>query len=62
MFGSPGFLGSNGSKFLFEPLKTVDGASAKFDLVNDYSGLSTIPYSGRGISYNLGDNCYLLFH
>ena len=47
---------ANGSKFLFEPLKTVDGASAKFDLVNDYSGLSTIPYSGRGISYNLGDN------
>ena len=47
---------ANGSKFLFEPLKTVDGASAKFDLVNDYSGLSSIPYSGRGISYNLGDN------
>ena len=47
---------ANGSKFLFEPLKTVDGASAKFDVVNDYSGLSTIPYTGRGISYNLGDN------
>ena len=47
---------ANGSKFLFEPLKTVDGASAKFDVVNDYSGLSSIPYSGRGISYNLGDN------
>ena len=38
---------ANGSKFLFEPLKTVDGASAKFDLVNDYTGLSSIPYTGR---------------
>lgn len=47
---------ANGSKFLFEPLKTVDGASAKFDLVNDYTGLSQIPYSGRGVSYNLGSN------
>jgi hypothetical protein len=47
---------ANGSRFLFEPLKTVDGASAKFDLVNDYSGLSTIPYTGRGTSYKLGDN------
>ena len=47
---------ANGSRFLFEPLKTIDGASAKFDLVNDYSGLSTIPYTGRGTSYNLGDN------
>ena len=28
---------ANGSRFLFEPLKTVDGASAKFDLVNDLS-------------------------
>ena len=47
---------ANGSRFLFEPLKTVDGASAKFDLVNDYSGLSEILYTGRGTSYNLGDN------
>ena len=47
---------ANGSKFLFEPLKTADGASAKFDLVNDYTGLSSIPYTGRGVSYNLGEN------
>ena len=47
---------ANGSRFLFEPLKTVDGASAKFDLVNDYYGLSPIEFSGRGVKYNLGDN------
>jgi len=47
---------ANGSKFLFEPLKTVDGASARFDLVNDYFGLSPIEFSGRGVRYNLGDN------
>ena len=47
---------ANGSRFLFEPLKTPDGASARFDLNNDYYGLSSIPYTGRGISYNLGNN------
>ena len=47
---------ANGSKFLFEPLKTIDGASARFDLVNDYFGLSEIEFSGRGIKYNMGDN------
>ena len=39
----------------FEPLKTVDGAPARFDLVNDYFGLSPIGY-GEGVKYNLGDN------
>ena len=47
---------ANGSRFLFEPLKTVDGASAKFDLVNDYYGLSPIEFTGRGVKYNLGEN------
>lgn len=47
---------ANGSKFLFEPLKTVDGAPARFDLVNDYFGLSSIEFTGRGVKYNLGDN------
>jgi hypothetical protein len=47
---------ANGSRFLFEPLKTVDGASARFDLNNNYYGLSPIQYTGRGVSYNLGDN------
>ena len=41
---------ANGSKFLFEPLKMVNGAAAKFDLANGYTGLSEIPYSGRGVT------------
>jgi len=45
-----------GSKFLFEPLEMVGGASAKFDLDNDFSGLSNILYTGHGIPYNLGNN------
>jgi hypothetical protein len=45
-----------GNKFLFEPLKSIKGASARFDLDNDYSGISNIPYTGRGVSYYLGDN------
>lgn len=45
-----------GTKFLFEPLKTSNGASARFDLDNDYVGLSTIPYTGRGVYYYLGNN------
>jgi hypothetical protein len=47
---------ANGSRFLLEPLKTVTGAPARFDLVNEYSGLSAIVYPGRGVSYNLGNN------
>ncbi len=47
---------ANGSRFLFEPLKTVNGATAKYDQVNDFSGLSTIPYPGRGVAYYLGSN------
>ena len=47
---------ANGSKFLFEPLKMATGAPARFDLDNDYSGLSTIPYGDRGVFYNLGSN------
>ncbi|MDZ7307674.1 MAG: hypothetical protein ONB49_11560 [candidate division KSB1 bacterium] len=47
---------ANGTRFLFEPLKTVTGAPARFDLVNEYSGLSTVPYPGRGVSYYLGNN------
>ncbi|MBD3226394.1 MAG: hypothetical protein GF313_16820 [Caldithrix sp.] len=46
----------NGNKFLFEPLETVGGADARFDLDNEYSGPSKTPYTGRGISYYLGDN------
>ena len=46
----------NGNKFLFEPLKTSRGASARFDLDNEYSGPSKTPYPGRGVSYNLGNN------
>lgn len=49
-----------GSRFLFEPLKSITGASAKWDLVNEYSGLSTTPYGGRGVYYNLGNNTGLV--
>ena len=45
-----------GSHFLFTPLEMAGGAPAKFDLVNDYSGLSSIPYTGHGTPYNLGSN------
>lgn len=47
---------ANGSRFLFEPLKMVTGAPAKFDLINEYSGFSNIPFTGRGVYYKLGSN------
>ena len=47
---------ANGSGFLFEPLKTINGAAARFDLVNEYFGLSPIPFAQRGTQYNLGNN------
>lgn len=50
----------NGSRFLFEPLKTETGGWAKWDLINDYSGPSDIPYTGRGVSYHLGNNTGLV--
>ncbi len=50
----------NGSRFLFEPLTTVTGGWAKWDLINDYQGPSDIPYTGRGISYHLGNNTGLV--
>lgn len=45
-----------GSKFLYEPLKGVDGFEAKWDLVNDWRGFHPVPFQGRGISYYLGVN------
>jgi len=50
----------NGSRFLFEPLTTITGGWAKWDLINDYVGPSDIPYTGRGISYHLGNNTGLV--
>ncbi len=49
-----------GSGFLMEPLKTTTGAAARFDLDNDYVGLASIPFSGRGTFYYLGDNTGLV--
>jgi len=63
----PGFLDIqnitdiNGTKFLFEPLKTVTGVDARFDLDNEYSGPSNVPYTGRGVAYNLGNNTGLRY-
>ena len=51
----------NGSKFLFRPLTNSVGVEAKFDLENDFSGPSSIPFPRRGVSYDLGDNTGL-FH
>ena len=45
-----------GTNFLFEPHKMANGASAKFDLINEYVGLSDIVYSNRGVYFNLGNN------
>lgn len=58
----PGFLDQqtitdvNGNNFLFEPLKTANGAKAKFDLKNEITGFSSTPYQGRGVSFYLGDD------
>ncbi len=45
-----------GSKFLYEPLKGIDGFEAKWDLDNDWLGFHPVPFQGRGISYYLGVN------
>ncbi|MBT4067538.1 MAG: hypothetical protein HOE77_02450, partial [Candidatus Marinimicrobia bacterium] len=50
----------NGSRFLFEPLKTETGGWAKWDLINEYKGPSDIPYDGRGVAYHLGNNTGLI--
>jgi len=51
----------NGSRFLFRPLTNSVGVEARFDLKNGITGPSPIPYKGRGISYDLGDDTGL-FH
>ena len=45
-----------GTNFLFEPHKMINGASAKFDLDNEFIGLSEIEYNNRGVYFNLGNN------
>ena len=45
-----------GSKFLYEPLKDVDGYEAKWDITNDWYGFHPVPFQGRGINYYLGVN------
>lgn len=58
----PGFLDQqtitdiNGNKFLFEPLKTADGAPARFDRKNNIFGPSKVQYPGRGMGFYLGDD------
>lgn len=47
---------ANGSGFYFEPLKMLSGAAARFDLVNEYLGLSKSIDPARGVAYNLGNN------
>ncbi len=49
-----------GSRFLYEPLKGLDGFEAKWDLNNDWRGYHPVPYLGRGLNYYLGDNSGLV--
>lgn len=50
----------NGSRFLFRPLTSEVGVEAKFDLDNEFSGPSAVPYPRRGVAYDLGDNTGLV--
>ncbi len=45
-----------GSSFLYEPLKSINGVDAKFDLRNDIKGYHPVPFQGRGVHYYLGDD------
>ncbi|HZW40354.1 MAG TPA: hypothetical protein VFF33_13730 [Ignavibacteriaceae bacterium] len=45
-----------GSHFLYEPLKDVNGIEAKWDLVNQWKGYHPVPFQGRGLQYYIGDN------
>lgn len=47
---------ANGNSFLFSPLKTANGAPARFDLKNGITGVSSVPFASRGVSYYLGDD------
>ena len=49
-----------GSRFLYDPLKDLNGFDAKWDLVNDWLGYHPISYQGRGLNYYLGDNSGLV--
>lgn len=49
-----------GIRFLSTPLRNERGAPAQWDLINEYSGYSSIPYIGRGVRYFLGNNSGLL--
>ena len=51
-----------GSKFLYEPLKDVNGFEAKWDLNNDWFGYHPVPYLGRGLSYYLGGKLRISSH
>ena len=49
-----------GAKFLYQPLKDLQGFDAKWDLKNSWKGYHPVPYMGRGITYYLGDNSGLV--
>jgi len=49
-----------GAAFLNEPLKTLQGFDAKWDLDNDWNGYHPIEYQGRGVHYYLGNNSGLV--
>lgn len=49
-----------GSRFLYEPLKSVSGLEAKWDISNEWKGYHPVPFQGRGLNYYLGDNTGLV--
>lgn len=51
---------SRGVPFLSVPLLQSNGVPAQFDLINEYEGLSSIEYAGRGVRYDLGRNTGLV--
>ncbi len=51
---------SRGVPFLSVPLQQPNGLPAQFDLINQYQGLSTLEYEGRGVRYDLGRNTGLV--
>ena len=51
----------NGTRFLYRPLTDERGVEAKFDLENDITGPSVVPFPDRGVAYDLGEDTGL-FH
>jgi len=51
-----------GAPYLYKPHTNAYGAECKWDLVDEWKGYHPIKYSGRGISYYLGNNTGLVHY